>query len=93
MSDTCQAIVGFLVPRRSCRNVADTSCVKCKTRICHVHARIEKGGSHCPACALPSALQGFRLEEDVYFSEEDLLNFAETYRKQAKNRGDWVDFT
>lgn len=93
MSDSCQAIVGFLVPRRSCRNLADTQCRKCQTPICHAHTKIQTGGSHCTTCALPETLQGFRLDEDVYFSEDDLLTFADKYRKQAKNRGDWVDFT
>lgn len=93
MSDTCQAIIGFLVPRRSCRNLAETHCNKCKTAICYEHTQVETAGTLCLACALPTPLSQFKLEDDVYFSEDDLLNFAETHRKQAKARGDWIDFT
>lgn len=89
----CQAIVGFLVPRRSCRNLADSQCSKCRTAICFEHARIEAAGTLCLACALPQQLQGFQLADEVYFSEEDLLDFAEKYRKQAQSQGDWIDFT
>lgn len=93
MHETCQAIVGFLVPRRSCRNLADTQCKRCGVAICYEHARVETAGTLCTACARPQPLGQFKLEEEVYFSEDDLLDFANTYRKQAKARGDWIDFT
>lgn len=89
----CDAIVGFLVPRRSCERGADTVCAKCKTPICHVHAHIETAGALCPACYRAPALQNFKLAEDVYFSEQDLLDFAEQHQHQARAQGSWIDFT
>jgi len=93
MEKNCQAIIGFLVPRRSCRNAAETHCAKCKTEICYIHAQIETSGVLCPACARPKELQQFNLAQDIYFNEDDLIDFAEQYRKQSKAQGDWVDFT
>jgi len=93
MSKTCQAIVGFLVPRRSCRNLPETHCSKCKAAICYEHTHIHTAGTLCLACGLPKPLDQFKLDSEIYFSEADLLNFAETYRKQVQAQGDWVDFT
>ena len=93
MQKNCQAIVGFLVPRRSCRNPADTQCENCKTAICYSHAEIATAGALCPVCARPKELREFNLEQELYFNEDDLLNFAEQYRKQSRDQGDWVDFT
>lgn len=89
----CEAIVGFLVPRRSCERGADTHCVKCKTAICHVHAHIETAGVLCPACHRAPALQRFELKDDIYFSEQDLLDFAAQHQHQARAQGSWIDFT
>lgn len=92
MSQSCQAVIGYLIPRRSCRNLPDTQCSRCKTQLCFEHARIEKGGTLCPACSLPEALEGQNLNDEVYFSESDLLTFAEAFRRQKGQQG-WVEFT
>ena len=91
--NTCQAIIGFLVPRRSCERSVDTQCVKCKSPICHIHSHIETAGTLCPSCHQAPSLQKFDLSKDIYFDEKDLLQFAEQHRKQAKAQGTWIDFT
>lgn len=93
MSQTCQAIVGYLVPRRSCQNLPDTRCIQCQAAICHEHARIDKAGVLCVACALPGPLKGFELSKEVWFTPEDLASFSEAWRQQKGARGGWVDFT
>jgi hypothetical protein len=93
MSEYCQAIVGYLVPRRSCRNLPDARCIKCQASICHDHARINQAGVLCTACALPESLKGFELKNEVWFTPEDLSSFSEAWRKQKGAQGGWVDFT
>jgi hypothetical protein len=93
MSKHCQAIVGYLVPRRSCQNLPDTRCSQCQTEICHSHSKIDISGVLCTACALPAALKGFELKNEIWFSPEDLATFSETWRRQKSAKGGWVDFT
>lgn len=89
----CQAIIGFLIPRRSCEQKADTQCAKCQTPICHAHGQIESAGVLCPVCHQAPELQAFELKDDIYFDESDLLAFAEQHQQQARAQGSWIDFT
>ena len=95
MANTCQAIVGYLIPRRSCKNLPDSTCSRCRVEICHQHSIISAttGQITCMACNLPTELNAANLQNEVYFTEEDLHSFAEAYQQQKGKKGAWVDFT
>ncbi|PIQ23844.1 hypothetical protein COW36_13480 [bacterium (Candidatus Blackallbacteria) CG17_big_fil_post_rev_8_21_14_2_50_48_46] len=93
MSENCQAVIGFLIPRQACKNLAETHCENCKIPICAKHTQIDSSGALCPVCALPYDLKHFKLNEQIRFSAEDLEQFSEAWRKQKGQQGGWVDFT
>lgn len=91
MSEKCQAIVGYLLPRKSCTLAPTTTCSKCRVAICHRHAEITPSGTVCSSCLLPNNMKPKATE--LEFTEEDLLAFAEAYRQEKNASGGWIEFT
>ena len=93
MSNKCEALVGYLLPRKSCENPSETKCSKCTVPICYQHAEIDAAGTLCPACMLPSSMRPSKKSTDLHLSEADLKSFAEAYRQQKSEHGGWIEFT
>lgn len=93
MAEQCQAVIGYLVPRRSCTQPSVGSCSKCRTPICQEHGTIDSSGMLCPVCTHPDLWQGIDLSAQPFFNEADLQVFAEAYRTQKGQRDPWIEFT
>lgn len=89
MSEKCEAIIGFLVPRTGCNNLADTKCTKCNRKICHEHSIIKPSGVYCTSCGAPDKIVQ-KLDRDIYFTNEDIDNFASLDKEDSDV---WLDFT
>lgn len=74
MANTCEMIIGFLVPHR-CENPALGHCTKCGRGYCEEHITVTPNGLVCLACqqgleqpvALPATAQNFTPDDLAVF--------------------------
>lgn len=75
MADSCEMIIGYLVPHR-CENPALGHCTKCGRGYCEEHIQVTAQGLVCLACsqgldqpiALPLTARSFTSEDIAVFS-------------------------
>ncbi|MBN2549802.1 MAG: hypothetical protein JXB15_11625 [Anaerolineales bacterium] len=75
MADSCEMIIGYLVPHR-CENPALGRCTKCGRGYCEEHIQVTPQGLVCLACsqgleqpvALPLTARSFTPEDVAVFS-------------------------
>ena len=81
MAQTCEMVVGFLVPHR-CENLALGHCSKCGRGYCEEHMQVQASGLLCYACQqgleqpvmMPQTAQAFTADDLLLFGAVSALD-------------------